>query len=193
MIIGILGKKGSGKDTVADIIIELLPQYKKKAFADNIKKVCSIITGIPLENWYNQDLKEFVLPNFWPDKKGQLYTYRTLMQTVGTDAIRDIVNDDVWIDGILPPSIRPNFAKNYEYLDTDIVISDVRHEKEYKRIKSLNGIIIKVIRQNIVSTDTHSSETQIDSLEGDYYVFNHSTIERLRTEINNILIMGGLK
>lgn len=189
MIIGILGKKQSGKDTVADIIIELLPQYKKKAFADNIKKICSIITSIPIENWYNQDLKEFVLPNFWLDKKGQLYTYRTLMQTVGTEAIRDVVNDDVWIDGVLD-EYRMHRSDGKE---DDIIISDVRHEKEYVKIVELGGIIIKVIRQNVVSIDTHSSETQIDSLVGDYTIYNHSTIEKLRTEINNILIMRELK
>ena len=189
MIIGILGKKGSGKDTVADIIIELLSQYKKKAFADNIKKICSIMTGIPLENWYNQDLKEFVLPNFWPNKKGHLYTYRTLMQTVGTEAIRDVVNDNVWIDGVLYDyGVKRNGKE-----EGNIVISDVRHKKEYERIQSLGGVIIKVIRQSVVSNDTHSSETQIDTLGGDYIVYNHSTIESLRNEVNNILIMRGLK
>jgi len=188
MIIGILGKKGSGKDTVADIIIELLPQYKKKAFADNLKKVCSIITNIPLENWYNQDLKDFILPNFWPDKKGQLYTYRTLMQTIGTEAIRDVVNDDIWIDGVLD-KYRQLRNTNERY---DLLISDVRYEKEYVKIIELDGIIIKVVRESIKSDDQHSSEKQVDEIVGDYTIYNNSTIENLKIQINTILNMKDL-
>ena len=98
-------------------------------------------------------------------------------------------NDDVWIDGVLD-EYRMHRSDGKE---DDIIISDVRHEKEYVKIVELGGIIIKVIRQNVVSIDTHSSETQIDSLVGDYTIYNHSTIEKLRTEINNILIMRELK
>ena len=44
MIIAISGKLGSGKSTVTDYIIKNMSEYKfkKKSFAYNLKKICSI-------------------------------------------------------------------------------------------------------------------------------------------------------
>lgn len=56
-IIGLVGAYKSGKDTVGQYIVD---NYNgtRYAFADKLKKVCSDVFGIPLENFYNQDLKD---------------------------------------------------------------------------------------------------------------------------------------
>ena len=56
-IIGLVGAYKSGKDTVGQYIVD---NYNgtRYAFADKLKKVCSDVFGIPLENFYDQDLKD---------------------------------------------------------------------------------------------------------------------------------------
>jgi hypothetical protein len=91
-IIGISGKIGSGKDTVGMIIqthmakqslpdlrveevikdpseysaiISAISTYKIKKFAGKLKQVASILTGIPIEKFEDQEVKKTFLPEVW--------------------------------------------------------------------------------------------------------------------------------
>jgi dephospho-CoA kinase len=64
-LIGISGKIGSGKDTVAAIIQELYPQYEVKKFAGKLKDIASILTGIPVEKFEDQEFKKTDLGKEW--------------------------------------------------------------------------------------------------------------------------------
>lgn len=87
MIIGISGKIRSGKDTVGKIIqylttidtnndsttyekyLEMLyydaPTWQIKKFAGKVKEVCSILTGIPVEDFEKEEIKNSKLPDEW--------------------------------------------------------------------------------------------------------------------------------
>lgn len=87
MIIGISGKIGSGKDTIGNIITHLVsPTYannkgalyddfhmfpniqcnwKIKKFAYGVKQVCSILTGILIEDFEKEEVKAMILPDEW--------------------------------------------------------------------------------------------------------------------------------
>ena len=56
-IIGLVGAYKSGKDTVGQYIVD---NYNgtRYAFADKLKKVCSDVFGIPLENFNDPALKD---------------------------------------------------------------------------------------------------------------------------------------
>ena len=63
MIIGINGKIGAGKDTVGTIIQGLLLTSKKKSFeikkfAGKMKQIASLLTGIPVVKFEDQEFKE---------------------------------------------------------------------------------------------------------------------------------------
>jgi cytidylate kinase len=60
-IIAITGCIGSGKDTIGKIICELDPEYSIYKFATPLRKVFSIITGIPEENTVSESDKNFDL------------------------------------------------------------------------------------------------------------------------------------
>lgn len=53
-VIGLLGKKGSGKDTFYEGVKE---DFQRFAFGDALKELCSSL-GIPLEYFHDADLKE---------------------------------------------------------------------------------------------------------------------------------------
>ena len=50
------GFSGSGKDTIADILVKY-KNFKKIAFADELKKLASIITEIKINNFYDITVK----------------------------------------------------------------------------------------------------------------------------------------
>ena len=60
MIISISGKIGSGKDTVADIIqsIDISRTWEVKKWAGKLKQVATLLTGIPMEKWEDQEFKK---------------------------------------------------------------------------------------------------------------------------------------
>lgn len=87
MIIGINGKIGSGKDTVGKIIqwltkpeldsqyigfqtyddatLERLSPFTIKKFAGKLKQIASLLTGIPVEKFENQEFKNTELGEEW--------------------------------------------------------------------------------------------------------------------------------
>ena len=71
IIIGISGKKGSGKDTFASLLAnELLGKLglkvTLKAFADKLKQCCAVLSNQHEWNFYSQDCK---------NKKGRIFKY----------------------------------------------------------------------------------------------------------------------
>lgn len=70
LIIGLSGKAGSGKDTVAGFIQEYFKErnvnWKPVAYGDKLKQICSILTGLPISVFYDQLTKEILtLPPQW--------------------------------------------------------------------------------------------------------------------------------
>lgn len=194
MIIGIIGKAGSGKDTVCDIIRYLTSPslvensrfdqcykwefnkspWQRKAFADNLKKCCSIVTNTPLNNWHNQAMKDVFVTNG--------ITYREFMQKFGTDALRRHFYDNIWIDSLLD---------TYSF-DDKWIISDVRFLNEAEAIKKKKGILIKVDR-GITDKMTHVSETELEGIgDIDYILYNIRDINELVQNTKTLLLDLGV-
>lgn len=55
-LIGLSGKAGSGKDTMADYL-SVNHGFKRIAFADKLKEVCAELFNLPLGHFYHRDLK----------------------------------------------------------------------------------------------------------------------------------------
>jgi len=186
MIIGLLGKKGSGKDTVGNYISKNY-NGQCESFAKPLKDICKILFLFNDEQLYG-NLKE-ELDNYWK------ITPRHAFQYIGTELIRNKIKE-------LIPNIGDNFwIKNMEKrlndndndIDNDndnkklIIITDVRFQNEVDFIKSKNGIVIKINRDNIIN-DEHSSEKNIDYIKNyDYIIDNNDTFESLYLQIDSIL------
>ena len=172
IIIGISGKKGSGKDTFASLLANELLKVKLKAFADNLKKCCAIISNQHEWNFYSQDCKN--------KKAGFLsMTNRELMQKFG-DLTRQI-DSDIWI----------KLALDINNVNTDVlIITDVRFKNEAKAIKDKGGILIR-IESDRSETDSHISEIDLDSYNiFDFGIINNkdTSLENLKEKIKNNII-----
>ena len=151
-IIGISGKKGSGKDTFAKLLQKQLELSTCKSvridsFAANLKYCCAVISGQPDYLFCNQDMKD--------RKAGFLnFTNRELMQKFG-DLTRSL-DKDIWIKSLF---------NKYLYLDNPpeyLIVSDVRFKNEAEHIKKLDGILIR-IESDRVKENYHISETELDN------------------------------
>src|SRR5438045_2338658 len=96
MIIGILGFKRAGKDTVADYIVSNYG-FEKMILSQPLKEACKILFNFTDEQLYG-NLKEIVDSN-WKTSP------RKIMQYLGTDILRNDINKII-------PNINNNFWIN---------------------------------------------------------------------------------
>lgn len=160
MIIGITGRKGSGKDTAA-FVFEAAG-YEKLKFAGALKEMIAALLeyqGVDEDLIFRMlegDLKE--VPTHYLGGR----TPRHAMQTLGTEWGRKLMHEDLWVD------VTMNAADGHE----GVVISDVRFPNEVAAIKDRGGVIYRVERPGVDRSDEHPSEALIDTLEVDETLLN---------------------
>lgn len=187
MIIGLTGKAGAGKDTVANILANY--NFVRVSFADPVREaVLALDPIVEYEDSYG-DLFErraswFVKIEGWDEAKRKHDEIRRLLQVVGTEVGRGILGENVWVD-LANKKIEALNDKN----PTDIVITDVRfpNEVEFVRNHPLWGVIVKIERPNNPNqiAATHASERL--KVEPDYILTNNHTIESLAQSVKYLL------
>jgi hypothetical protein len=142
MIIGISGKIGSGKDAIGWIIKDLtfeafiksdiqsewgkLKDWEIKKFAGKLKQIASLLTGVPVEKFEDQEFKKLEMGEEWdyksmydlgwdkewtkqaadyPSRSNMedtvhKYTYRRFLQVLGTEAMRNQIHSNVWVNAL---------------------------------------------------------------------------------------------
>ena len=251
MIIGLSGYIGSGKDTVGMLIqaltmmegsrwrnepLEYVKAYggqpnvkggwEIKKFAEKLKQIASMMTGIPREKFEDQEFKNTYLSEEWGAQAAvnmahkdkidfekykvttdlplgfknaiRLMTVREFLQKLGTEAIRDGLHKNAWVNAL--------FA-DYKYQHTsqagplecfpNWIITDVRFPNEAKAIKDRGGIVVRIERMKSADlkdgpggTQLHPSETSLDDWKFDYIINNNGSLEQLlgatKTLLNNM-------
>lgn len=179
-LIGIKGLAGHGKDTVANFISDYLSKemVQKISFAEPLKEMVSIITGIPVVDIDKN--KTTYLPEY-------NLSVRTMLQKVGTDAMRNQVDSDVWI------KIAARRISQIP-LHKIVVIPDVRFENEMNFIRQNNGIVICVHRpvsSNCILEESiyqHISERgQLMLPDCDHTLVNDGSLEDLQNKVYRLM------
>jgi hypothetical protein len=210
-IIGINGKIGVGKDTVGSIIQYLTSEYRDKynfiewqdrvenygsstyspfeikKFAGKLKTIASLLTGIPIEKFEDQDFKKQVMSKEWIQPKHyncenydiedgggncsfcsckeKEMTYREFLQKLGTEAMRDGLHKEVWVNALFADykTTIPVNDEHFEHVSTghytlkhDVtlpnwIITDMRFPNEMEAVVERKGITIRVVRPKIES------------------------------------------
>lgn len=174
MLIGITGHKFSGKSTVANMLSEML-NYKVDSFARPLKEIVCALSGCAMEQLEDYDFKEneVVPEHLWAFCANEKHNYRSLLQGIG-DYLRS-KNPNIFIDSVLVGDT------------SNLIISDCRFPNEAKAIRDSGGIIVKVVRDNVTKSDTHQSETMIDSIDAEYVLVNTKSIETLRGAVRSLV------
>jgi energy-coupling factor transporter ATP-binding protein EcfA2 len=160
-LIGITGKIGSGKSSLAEYFKTL--GYEEYAIAEPIKKIGEIFGFTKVHG--TQEEKMEIHP-YWK------ISAREFLQKFGTELCRDAlpsiipnmkIETSIWLEIF---KIKYNSNPNVNY-----VISDVRFEDEAECIKKLNGIIIQTVRD--VPEQNHKSELSMNNIIPDIIVNNN--------------------
>ena len=202
-IIALAGRMGSGKNTVGDIIEKLCltnngPKFEQKAFAGKLKQIASLLTGIPVEDFEDQEFKKTNLGQEWArpfyDKNSNVHyetiTVRKFLQLLGTESMRIGLHTNVWVNALFADYKGPKLS---EYDPSNWIITDVRFPNELEAIVERKGITIRVHRdihdgKARISKNPHVSETAIDDAKFDYEIMNDGSIEDLIKKVRIILI-----
>lgn len=187
-IVGILGKKQHGKDTLAKMLIEEKDFITLDDFAEPIRQALCAIFGWKREDFETEEKKEMIDEIFKISK-------RQGMQSLGDDYAKDMlcalfptfkeaIGDNLWVIRYLQSLTK---ARNY-YASTGkdfrVVVPGVRFEPEVDTIRNkLGGKIIKVFDPRKPDTDTHKSEKRVDLFPFDHLIINDGTKEDLRKKL----------
>lgn len=202
-LIGITGRKGSGKDTAVSLFATEGPlrgfrlcgkSYQHRAilkFASPLKLMLRAhMEYCGLDNEYirrvtDGDLKEIKNPAF----NGR--TTRWAMQSLGTEWGRQQIDDELWLSA---------FEQRYNHVRSDkqcgVVCTDMRFENELKLIDRLGGVTIKIVNPDFVQEGpVHSSEAAIDGMKTDLTFINDRnkfTSDEFAAHVAQILIQKGI-
>lgn len=252
-IIGINGFMGSGKDTVGSLIQQYQPdKWEVKKFAFKLKQIASILTGIPIEKFEDQEFKKTLLGEDWeqyviswnkgdngPGKAAfkkeeelktfidhyfdatyeevlnagqiqhQKLTVRDFLQRLGTDAIRDNLHTNTWVNALFADynKNRAGYAPgNYmctcgncqqqftgdkravrcekcSVIESNWLVTDTRFYNEAQAIKERGGLVIRIIRGEENYENKHISETALKGYPFDYVIYNNGDLKELETEV----------
>lgn len=173
IILCIAGRAGSGKDTVAKILDEILTeQYHKRVLVAHYA-----------------DLVKYVAKTFFDwdgikDEEG-----RTLLQHIGTDVVRK-ADENYWVRFIA--DMLNFFPDQWDF----ILLPDFRFPNEFfslaKYLRSGYEVFpIKVCRDFpsalTPEQQSHASETALNGFNFDYYINNNGTYENLYKQMLNML------
>lgn len=157
LIIGLTGRAGSGKDTLANYLC-IHHGFTQVAYADPIRDALEL--GLGIESHHLREDKESIIP--WLGVSG-----RHLMQTLGTEWGRDLIHPDLW---------RLLLQRRIDRLqdETDrCVISDLRFPNEADWLRAHpNAHIWHIDRPSAAPVRAHPSEAGLDFHPGDAVLVN---------------------
>ena len=203
MIIGISGFINSGKDTVADFLVQNY-NFKRESFAGSLKDAVSVVFNwdrellegrtIESRNWRNKVDKWWAqrlnIPNLTP---------RWVLQQWGTEVLRGGFHNDIWIASV---------ENKLRSSSQNIVITDCRFPNELNAIQQAGGKLIWVKRgelpvwynlalsaneghvlakNELEKAGIHASERDWIGTNFDFIIDNNSTLEDLYSQIEKIM------
>lgn len=168
-IIGLSGKRRSGKDSVCRILAESntpLP-VKRASFADALRdEVGTLLTKPP----FNMDYQTVIQEMQEDDTKE---FYRNLLLWYGTEFRRRLYGENYWTEKVR--TILEHRENNV------LVFTDTRFLTEANIIREHGGLVVRVTRIGLDGPPSnHPSETELD-----YYNFDIVLIARNLVELND--------
>lgn len=149
LVVGVLGFKGSGKDTVGDFLVNRY-NFERDSFANPLKDAVAATFGWRrdmLEGDTRESRTWRETPDEWWESKlnwkehagsriSERFTPRIALQWFGTEVFRTSFHDSVWIYSL------ENRLRHQER----VVITDCRFPNEVKVVRDMGGIVCRVKR-----------------------------------------------
>jgi energy-coupling factor transporter ATP-binding protein EcfA2 len=197
--VGIAGKKGTGKNTLAEMLKEAMEDEGVKVaitgFANPLKlSVYRLFTGDlkateeRAVQWVDHRKGDWEVTLDSHTTWGERESFRQFLQRYGTEAHRDTFGENFWVEQALNEF---KWAK-YDF----VILADVRFENEAEAIQDTGGFILNMKRTTPQDGDTHVSEKDLPNDYVDMYVNNEGHMDQLQASANVLaedIIMGRLR
>lgn len=184
LIVALTGPKGSGKDTVADLLIgHYQAQWKtvhRLAFADPIKKMIQHI--FQLDNRMNDEYDKFKRSTI------DVFTEDNIMRSVsGRHVVREIGMlmrnyDEKQFNNYIEEQFKAvHFANNHVF-----VVTDLRFDNEYTLLRQWGAKIVKVERPGY-HYDGHITERGFEEELVDFTIHNKGSLLELTESVQDLI------
>lgn len=195
MLLALSGYARSGKDTIADRLCDVYG-WERLAFADLLRECAKALNPIVgrskvllpdfaagEEAWTYVDGEDLItyqeaLEEYGYDRSKELFPeFRGVLQRLGTDVGRRLLDDDLWVKATLA---KCEDGKNYVFTDT-------RFPNEARAVIAKGGKVARVNRPGVGPVNDHPSETSLDDWPFDVVVPNDGTLKDLNEWIDRFL------
>jgi hypothetical protein len=181
-VVGVCGRRRSGKDTVANILHELYG-YENVKISNDLKNALKILFG------FNHEQIEGHLKDVVDERWG--VSPRQAMQFIGTEVMQYKISEllpdmgrKFWIKGFINKHIV------HEDRSKLLVITDIRFLHEYLELRKYLSdelLMLKIERDMPCSqADEHCSEQEFLQIPVDYTIKNNGTKEDLKSSVQQL-------
>jgi len=202
MIIGICGFIGSGKDTIADYLVNVR-QFRRMSFAGTLKDAVSAVFGWDRELLEGRTRESRIWreqrDEWWSQRLGRAITPRQVLQQWGTEVGRQAYHDEIWVASL------ENRLRNSQ---NNVVITDCRFPNEIQAIRRAQGLVIRVrrgpepvwydlavaanrgdwvAREQVNGLLVHASETAWVGTEFDAVIDNNHSFDSTFQQVESVL------
>lgn len=183
-IIGLTGKAGSGKDSVADVLTGTFG-FTRESFASDLKQaVIDLDPYVRLDGTRMIRLTEIVDAYGMDDAKRRFPEVRRLLQVFGTEVIRKR-DEDFWVSA-LQGRVAAGTSRH-------IIITDVRFDNEAAWVRRSHGKVYEILRpghEDAGAANGHASESGLDPSLVDDQILNDGTLEDLQLMVAGLVSSG---
>ena len=180
----------------------LVQQYgfTQLSFAASVKDCLAAIFG-----WDREDLEGLTaasrawreqVDTWWAARLGiENFSPRYAMTKFGTDTMRDVFHEDIWIASL---------ERKIQSIKNHVVISDCRFLNEMHSVRSLGGMLVRVVRgeepdwvelartaawaMTVYYPTIHSSEYSHVGYDFDLTISNDDSLEKFYSQIDDEIL-----
>lgn len=163
-------------DALREMLYQLNPITKVEPYWDE-----SELGWTQYARAHTYRVQDIVDKHGWEEAK-KIGDVRELLQRLGTDAGRNVLGDNIWVDTCFR---KAEDGQRY-------FLTDCRYPNEAEAVKSRSGYMVRVNRPGFGPINDHISEVGLDGYEFDFVIDNDGSLDDLRGKVLNFLESTGL-
>lgn len=185
MLIGLVGRRGTGKDTIAH---HLVTQYnfRNRKFAGPLKEALKVLFCLN-DAHIEGPLKEVVHP-MWG------VSPRAMMQFFGTNIMQTHIQEllpHIGREHAVQRLLMEMDADIHSGINANTVVSDVRFQHELDALLKRGAVIVQIKRTGLrvydAIIDAHESESGVDELFSHIQIENSGSLEGLLLRVDQLV------